>query len=53
MLQIPKLPFWIYMFLILIVWAQQKKNDKLDEFDFEIGNFPFLCVPLMDFVLFD
>ena len=41
MLQIPKLAFWIYIFLFLTVLFQPR-NDKRDDFDFDKVYFLFL-----------
>ena len=41
-LQIPRPPFWIYICLFLTAFFSSKINDKRDDFDFDIVNFPFL-----------
>ena len=41
-LKIPMSPFWIYIYLFLMVLFPAKFYDKRDDFDFTIVNFPFL-----------
>ena len=38
----PRLHFWIYIYLYRMVFVKTKTYDKRDDFDFDIVNFPFL-----------
>ena len=48
MLQIPKPPFWICMYLFLTVLFLPK-YDKRDDFDLDVVNFPFFNVDVPRF----